>query len=312
MNKKYKEKIDALSQEQFKVTQNNATEQPFNNKYWDNKKEGIYVDIVSGDPLFSSLCKYNSGTGWPSFFKALENAEITSKQDNSLKEKRVEVRTKTTHLGHIFDDGPKDFGGKRYCINSSSLEFIPKDQLIEKGYGDYYMLFSKKFSTRFEYVYLAGGCFWGVEHFFSGLKGVIDTKVGYCGGITSNPDYEMVSSGNSGHAETVEILFDHRIISCRQILKLFLRIHNPIKLNRQGNDIGTQYRSEIFYINETQKYIALKAIEQAGESGVFCDPIITKVSKLDKFYPAEDYHQKYLNNNPGGYNCHYLRKDNEF
>jgi methionine-R-sulfoxide reductase len=134
-----------LSPEQFQVTQHEGTERPFSNQYWDNHADGIYVDVVSGEPLFSSLDKFDSGTGWPSFFRPIEPANVVTKTDNGLFMSRTEVRSKhgDSHLGHVFDDAPKEQGGLRYCMNSASLRFIPKDKLAAEGLGQYAKLFEK-------------------------------------------------------------------------------------------------------------------------------------------------------------------------
>ncbi len=164
----------------------------------------------------------------------------------------------------------------------------------------------------YEKAILAGGCFWGVEELFRNLDGVIETKVGYTGGLTDNPDYQTVKTGLTGHAESILIVFDESKISYEKILKFFFTIHDPTQLNRQQNDIGSQYRSEIFYLNDKQKEIAQKIIKQADASKVFKKPVITALSKAGKFYEAEDYHQDYLQKNPNGYTCHHVRDEWKF
>ncbi|GAA0729396.1 peptide-methionine (R)-S-oxide reductase MsrB [Clostridium malenominatum] len=148
-NRKYlklnsKELSEKLTPIQYKVTQESATERPFENEYWDNKKDGIYVDICSGEPLFTSKDKFDSGCGWPSFTKPLDNNLIEEKKDLTYNMGRTEVRSKLgdSHLGHVFNDGPREKGGLRYCINSASLRFIPVEKLEEEGYGEYLDIFS--------------------------------------------------------------------------------------------------------------------------------------------------------------------------
>ena len=138
--------VAQLTPEQFAVTQNDATEPAFRNEFWDNHEDGIYVDVVSGEPLFSSTDKFDSGSGWPSFTRPIEPAHVVEKEDRTLWMKRVEVRSTNgdSHLGHLFDDGPVADGGMRYCINSAALRFIPVADLESQGYGDYRSLFTTK------------------------------------------------------------------------------------------------------------------------------------------------------------------------
>jgi methionine-R-sulfoxide reductase len=140
------EDLATLSPEQYRVTQRGGTEQPFQNEYWDNKEPGIYVDVVSGEPLFASPDKYDSKSGWPSFTKPIESENVVEKQDATHGMVRTEVRSMhgDSHLGHVFDDGPRDAGGLRYCINSASLRFIPLDKLESEGYGKYRTLFDSQ------------------------------------------------------------------------------------------------------------------------------------------------------------------------
>ncbi|HWU41818.1 MAG TPA: peptide-methionine (S)-S-oxide reductase MsrA [Bdellovibrio sp.] len=159
-----------------------------------------------------------------------------------------------------------------------------------------------------ETAILAGGCFWGMEEVFRKVPGVISTEVGYTGGDKTNPTYEQVSSGTTGHAESLKLVFDPKKTSYEQILKTFFRMHDPTNLNRQGNDIGTQYRSEIFYMNDGQKKTAEQVMKLVNDSKKWPKPLVTKLEPAKKFYPAEEYHQKYLVKNPNGYNDHYLRQ----
>jgi len=159
-----------------------------------------------------------------------------------------------------------------------------------------------------DYIIRAGGCFWGVEDLFSKLPGVTDTEVGYTGGELRSPTYNDVKKGATGHAEAIKIFFDKSKTTTEDLLNFFYKMHDPTTLNQQGNDKGTQYRSAIFIRNEAQKNIAIKVINEHKESSKFSRPITTSLEPESEFYSAEDFHQKYLQKNPGGYTCHFVRE----
>ena len=156
-------------------------------------------------------------------------------------------------------------------------------------------------------AYLAGGCFWGMEELVRQIPGVLATEVGYTGGVTPDAHYDQVKTGKTGHAESLKVVFDPQQLSYRHLLFEFFRMHNPTTRNRQGNDTGTQYRSAIFYLDEEQKRIAEEVIHTVDASGEWQAKVVTEVVPFQEFYRAEEYHQKYLIKNRGGYTCHYIR-----
>ncbi|MCU0625972.1 MAG: bifunctional methionine sulfoxide reductase B/A protein [Gemmatimonadaceae bacterium] len=314
-----------LTPEQFAVTQQCGTEPPFRNAYWNHKEPGLYVDVVSGEPLFASLHKFDSGSGWPSFTRPLTD-NVTEHADESHGMRRIEVRSRhgDSHLGHVFPDGPRSEGGLRYCINSAALRFIPVAKLAEEGYGEFAAWFPMPTAgetpaanegetgavpaTDRAVAVLAGGCFWGVEEILREVPGVLDTDVGYTGGWLEHPRYEDTHDSYSGHAEAVRITYDPRVLSYESLLEdWFFRLHDPTTRNRQGNDIGTQYRSAIFVATPEEREAAERVIARVSASGRWSKPITTTIEPAATWWPAEDYHQDYLQKHPNGYTCHWLR-----
>lgn len=159
-----------------------------------------------------------------------------------------------------------------------------------------------------EIAVLAGGCFWGMEDLFRKLPGVLDTEVGYCGGESKDATYVQVKTGTTGHAEALRIEFDPKILSFGELLKFFFKIHDPTSLNRQGNDIGSQYRSAIFCQSGNQMEVAQELLQKVESSGFWKKPLVTEITGEAFFISAEEYHQDYLKKNPGGYTCHYIRQ----
>jgi peptide methionine sulfoxide reductase msrA/msrB len=297
--------IAALTPEQFRVTQRNGTERAYTGEFWMSHDPGLYVDVVSGEPLFASTDKFDSGTGWPSFTKPVEPTNIVTRRDFSLLWPRTEVRSAhaDSHLGHVFTDRfPRRL---RYCINSASLRFIPADDLEAQGYGEYRTLFSTEETDMSEYnkAILAGGCFWGMQDLIRKQPGVVSTRVGYTGGQNANATYR----NHPGHAEAIEIIYDPARTEYRSLLAFFFQIHDPTTKDRQGNDLGSSYRSAIFYLDDEQKSVALDTIADVEASGLWPGPVVTEVTPAGEFWEAEPEHQDYLERIPNGYTCHYPR-----
>lgn len=283
-----------LDPEAYKITQKAGTEPAFCGNLLDNKKEGFYACVVCGLPLFSSSHKFESGSGWPSFYREFDPEHVTRTRDASHFMERVEINCARcgAHLGHVFPDGPKPTG-ERHCLNSASLKFYEKSDELP----------SESRPVQTETAYFAGGCFWGIEHYFQKGEGVIDAVSGYMQGNVENPTYKQVCTGTTDHAETVKVVFDPKRITFRRLLEAFFKMHDPTQFNYQGPDHGSQYRSGVWYVSDEQKAEAEKYVKELVEAHRFGDkPIVTMIEMAKTFYPAEAYHQDYVETT--GRACH--------
>lgn len=275
----------------YAVAREANTERAFTGKMWNSETKGTYYCATCGNKLFKSNQKFTSSCGWPSFFEQENKNSIYFKDDNSFGMKRTEALCNRcdSHLGHLFDDGPEPTG-KRYCMNAVSLDFVPDTVITDK-------------KSNLETIVLGGGCYWCVEAVYENLRGVTSVVSGFAGGTVANPSYEEVCSGKTGAAEVVEITYDKNITNLDEIFEVFFTVHDPTTLNRQGADVGTQYRSVIFYKNEEQKKAAESIIYQLNTSDVYANPVVTTLEPFTKFYKADDYHQDYYKNNKNKTYC---------
>ena len=279
-----KMKYNKLNSKEERVIIHKGTERPFSGKYYQHQEEGTYICKRCNAPLYRSDDKFDSHCGWPSFDDDIPGSVKRVPDADGL---RTEIICNNcgAHLGHVFTGEKMTGKNIRHCVNSISLNFVPE--------------------SKFEKAYFAAGCFWGVEHIFSQTDGVISTRVGYMGGDKKNPTYREVCGKTTGHAEAVEVVFDPSKISYEELARLFFEIHDPTQVNRQGPDIGDQYRSAIFYLDEDQKQTAEKLINILKDKGY---DIATKLTRAGIFWKAEDYHQNYYRNRGGSSYCHTREK----
>jgi peptide methionine sulfoxide reductase msrA/msrB len=316
-----------LAPDQFRIMRNQGTERAFCGTLLDNKKDGVYCCAGCMLPLFASNSKFDSGTGWPSFFQPIARENVEERSDDSLGTRRTEILCARCggHLGHVFDDGPRPTG-LRFCLNSESLTFTPAGELASLADSAAEPLAQhpepsttpvssavvpavaalsatpkEKPPTRpmtTATAVFAGGCFWCTEAAFEQLKGVLDVQSGYAGGGKETATYERVSHGDTGHAEAIRITYDPMQISYDRLLDVFFDAHDPTQLNRQDNDAGAQYRSAIFFVNDIEERAARAKIKQLTVAKAFPHPIVTTLEPLKAFYPAEEYHQDYARRHP--------------
>jgi peptide methionine sulfoxide reductase msrA/msrB len=273
-----KEGYNKLTAEEEYIIAKKGTEAPNSGKYNKFYEKGIYTCKRCNEALFESDSKFNSRSGWPSFDTNISDA-VKKNADGT----RTEIVCKNCdgHLGHVFYGEKFTQKNTRHCVNSLSMKFTEAKNL--------------------ETAIFASGCFWGTEHWMYKAKGVISTSCGYLGGKSKNPTYKQVCTGLTGHAEAVEVVFDKTKTDYETLCKLFFETHNPSQVNGQGPDIGTQYRSVVFYTTPEQKMVTEKLIKTLKESGT---KIATQVTPATTFYDAEEYHQNYYKKNKKKPYCH--------
>jgi peptide methionine sulfoxide reductase msrA/msrB len=273
-----------LTKKESSVINDKGTERPFTGRYVKNKEQGTYLCKKCGEALYYSSDKFDSDCGWPSFDDEIPGAVARFPDPDGLRTE-IECASCGAHLGHVFTGEHFTAKNTRHCVNSVSLDFIPAH--LPPG--------------RYGLAIFAGGCFWGVEYFLQKAPGVLAVISGYTGGHVPNPTYKEVCTGKTGHAEAVKVVYDPSKTTYDKLLRLFLEIHDPTQVGRQGPDIGDQYRSAIFYMNDEQKQIAQKDLDILRSKGY---RIATELTKASEFYPAETYHQDYYFKNGKMPYCH--------
>jgi peptide methionine sulfoxide reductase msrA/msrB len=273
-----------LTKTESNVINNKGTEAPFVGKFTNYSEKGTYVCKKCGAALYHSSDKFDSECGWPSFDDEIKGAVLRYPDPDGMRTEIV-CASCGAHLGHVFTGERLTSKNVRHCVNSVSLDFVPAE--LNTG--------------RYGTAIFAGGCFWGVDYFLKKAPGVISVTSGYTGGTVKNPTYREVCTGNTGHAEAVKVVYDPAKTTYDKLLRLFLEIHDPTQVGGQGPDIGDQYRSEIFYLNDEQKNTVEKDLNLLRDKGF---RIATRVTKASEFYPAETYHQDYYLKNGKTPYCH--------
>ena len=269
-----------LTSEQYYIAREQGTERPFTSEFYNLHDEGTFICVACNNPLFASKTKFNSGTGWPSYYAPFAKKSVSVSGDNSLGMSRDEVSCQRcdAHLGHVFNDGPKPTG-LRYCIDGIGLKFVPKT--------------APEATATF-----AGGCFWCEEAVFEAIKGVREVVSGYSGGKEKNPTYEGVGGGETGHAEAFQVHYDPAKISFADLVRVFYASIDATQVDGQGPDRGKQYRSIAFYSNDIEKKIITDYQDVLSKSGQLSKPIAVQIVAFEKFWDAEGYHQNYVKNHP--------------